>query len=223
MLINQNVLITAGPTWTPIDEIRIITNIATGNTGCAIARKALDCGCNVTLVLGPGNITADTTLFGSIEVIRFKYFNELLSLMHTLLLSRPYHIIIHSAAVSDYTLSQSFQGKIKSGAEDLHITLKPTVKIVDRIKKWAPKSILVKFKLECGLSEHEIIEIGYKSLLDSQADILVANRYVSEKTIIDYTCIIDKNKNLIKVPARDQLPDILLRKLDSLCTHNSKK
>lgn len=218
MLENKNILITAGPTWAPIDDIRIITNISTGETGYNIARKAQEIGGDVTLLLGPGSVVIDKNYFASIELIRFKYFSELLSKLEMLLLSRKYHIMIHSAAVSDYMVDRFVPGKIRSGKQDLHIFLKPAIKIVDQIRKWAPDIILVKFKLECNITIADMIEIGYKSLQDSNADIIAVNRYVADSSSIDYTCLIDKTRNITQVPLRSQLPEILFDKLNSIIT-----
>ncbi|MGA1824926.1 MAG: phosphopantothenoylcysteine decarboxylase [bacterium] len=215
---NRSILITAGPTWVPIDEIRIITNISTGETGYNIAKKALEIGYNVTLLMGPGSVELDKTYFGPIELIRFNYYTELLSHMKILLLSRKYHIIIHSSAVSDYMIKETIPGKIRSGLPNLQLTLEPTIKIVDKIKEWAKDIILVKFKLECHRAESDIIDIAYQSLVNSKADIVVANRYGANGNSIDYTCIIDKKKNITKVQFRSQLPEILLNKLESLCS-----
>jgi len=47
------VLITAGPTFEPIDPVRGITNLSSGKMGFAIARAAREAGAQVTLVAGP--------------------------------------------------------------------------------------------------------------------------------------------------------------------------
>ncbi|MFL6661559.1 MAG: bifunctional phosphopantothenoylcysteine decarboxylase/phosphopantothenate--cysteine ligase CoaBC, partial [Rhizobacter sp.] len=52
-LLGQRVLITAGPTFEPIDPVRGITNLSSGKMGFAIARAAREAGAEVTLVAGP--------------------------------------------------------------------------------------------------------------------------------------------------------------------------
>ncbi len=49
----KRILITAGPTWVPIDNVRVISNIATGTTGVLLAWQTSAQGAKVTLVLGP--------------------------------------------------------------------------------------------------------------------------------------------------------------------------
>ena len=53
VLAGKRVLITAGPTFEPIDPVRGITNLSSGKMGFAIARAAQEAGAEVTLVAGP--------------------------------------------------------------------------------------------------------------------------------------------------------------------------
>ena len=53
VLFGKRVLITAGPTFEPIDPVRGITNHSSGKMGFAIARAAAEAGASVTLVAGP--------------------------------------------------------------------------------------------------------------------------------------------------------------------------
>ena len=53
VLAGQHVLVTAGPTYEPIDPVRGITNLSSGKMGFAIARAAREAGAEVTLVAGP--------------------------------------------------------------------------------------------------------------------------------------------------------------------------
>ena len=53
LLAGKRVLVTAGPTFEPIDPVRGITNRSSGKMGFAIARAAADAGAHVTLVAGP--------------------------------------------------------------------------------------------------------------------------------------------------------------------------
>ena len=56
VLLGQNVLVTAGPTYEAIDPVRGITNLSSGKMGFAIARAAREAGAQVTLVAGPVNL-----------------------------------------------------------------------------------------------------------------------------------------------------------------------
>ncbi|MBU1999188.1 MAG: phosphopantothenoylcysteine decarboxylase, partial [Candidatus Omnitrophica bacterium] len=57
---NKKILITAGPTWVPVDDVRVISNSASGETGILLAKRLSGQGAKVTLLLGPiGNYNPD--------------------------------------------------------------------------------------------------------------------------------------------------------------------
>jgi phosphopantothenoylcysteine synthetase/decarboxylase len=67
-------------------------------------------------------------------------------------------------------------GKVKSDAAELWLRLERTPKLVDRVRRdWGFAGILVKFKLEVGVSEQRLLEIAERSRVHSAADLMVAN------------------------------------------------
>jgi len=83
-------------------------------------------------------------------------------------------VVVMAAAVADYTPIPR-KGKIPSESRQLVIRLERAEKIVDRIKAWNKKALLVKFKLESGRTPEELLEIGLKSASRSRADLMVLN------------------------------------------------
>lgn len=169
---NKRVLITAGPTWVAIDSVRVISNIASGETGILLAEGLRKEGSGVTLILGPCvRVCPDKGL----RIIRFRFFDELQAALRKELQARRYDFIIHSAAVSDFKPAKSSGGKIKSGA--IHnLKLAPLPKIAGEIRCLAPAACLVLFKLEYGIPDKELIRRGRGSLAANSADLIVANR-----------------------------------------------
>src|SRR5207247_8288063 len=55
-LAGRRIVVTAGPTWEPIDPVRFVGNRSTGRMGFAVARAAVARGAGVTLVVGPGTV-----------------------------------------------------------------------------------------------------------------------------------------------------------------------
>lgn len=200
----KNILITAGPTWVAIDKVRVLSNIASGRTGMAIASRAQKMGAKVTLLLGPGQIVPDKELKKNIRVLDFRYFDELYDLVKKEVKGKKYDIFIHSAAVSDYRPVKTSPGKIKSNRQELTIKLKPAIKIVDQIKKIDPSIFLVKFKLEIDKPDTQLINIAYKSMLHSNADLIVANT-------LQKTFIISPSKEVWKIKERKELGETLLK------------
>jgi len=187
----KKILITSGPTWVAIDKVRVISNIATGKVGGLIADEAKKAGAQVTLLQGQVKERLNRK---NIRVIKFKYFSDFYMQLRKELTSKKYDIVIHSAAVSDYSVKKFFSGKIRSGLSGFKLELKPTIKIVNRIKKISNKSILVAFKLGIGISRASLIKNAVKLLKSSKADLVVANRISGDK----YTAfIIDKKSNIL--------------------------
>jgi len=217
----KRILVTAGATQVPIDQVRAITNIFHGRTGTEIAKHFAAQGHFVTLITSnPILVNGEKTL----NVIPYKTFNELAEQMEQALTQEyPYDIVIHSAAVSDYQAAGVFvrnengqlteidsSAKISSAYQELFIRTVPTFKIIDKIRQsWGFKGKLVKFKLQVGLSEEELIKIARKSRDDSSADIIVANCLDWSHI---YAILLDGTDNLIKV-SRDLLAKELERRL----------
>jgi phosphopantothenoylcysteine synthetase/decarboxylase len=207
---NKKILITAGPTWIPIDKVRVITNIFKGTLGLLIAKNAAKRKADVTLLLGPGQICLPQRASSHLKIIKFKFFKELHDLMEKEISSKKYDILIHSSAIGDYEPDKFYCGKIKSGKKDFALKFKPTIKIVDMVKKWDPNIFLVKFKMEADLQKEELIKKAYKSMLDSNADLMVANSLKDMADKKHKAFIIDKKKNIIQEETKETVAKKIL-------------
>ncbi|MDD5097159.1 MAG: phosphopantothenoylcysteine decarboxylase [Candidatus Omnitrophica bacterium] len=171
---NKKVLITSGPTWVRIDKVRVISNTATGNTGILLAKKFQEEGCQVTLLLGPVNIAA---LNNKVKVKRFTFFNELNTLLKNEL-KKDYDIIIQSAAISDFAPQLTGQEKISSQCKNLKLVLKPTVKIINCLRKLKPNAFLIGFKFEPGLKATELIKKTRNLIKSAGLNLAVGNNLI---------------------------------------------
>jgi phosphopantothenoylcysteine decarboxylase/phosphopantothenate--cysteine ligase len=110
VLQGQRVLITAGPTFEPIDPVRGITNLSSGKMGFAIARAASEAGAEVTLVAGPVHLPTPR------QVRRVDVQTALQ--MHEAVMSRvnACEVFIATAAVADWRPAQLATQKIKKAA-----------------------------------------------------------------------------------------------------------
>jgi len=141
----KKILITAGPTWVPIDSVRVISNISSGETGLILSNEAVRRGYDVTLFLGP---VGDVSLNRKIRVIRYFYFNDLKQILENVLKRNKFDTIIHAAAISDYEPIEKNKNKIPSNLKYLSLKLRKTPKLIPLIRKLSPKSFFVIFKLE---------------------------------------------------------------------------
>ena len=181
----KKVLITAGATEVRIDQVRAITNIFKGRTGLELAKHFKARGYEVTLLTSSPK-EAKRRYDG--PIIPYRDYDELTSAMYNQITGNCPDIIIHSAAVSDYKCDGVFEDtggqlkrldaskKVSSSHKELFLRMLPTEKIIDKIKRdWGFKGILVKFKLEVGISDEDLIVIAQNSRTHSDADLIVAN------------------------------------------------
>lgn len=163
-------LITSGGTQEPIDDVRVITNKSTGKTASILADQFINAGFDVTYLCAENAVRP--LLTSTVEnFISYKDLDQKL----TSLLKNQYDLIIHTAAVSDYSVAQAANGKIDSAAEVIEIKLVKNPKLIDKIKKLSPASKLVGFKLTSQASE-STIQTKVNSLFEkAQCDYVVHN------------------------------------------------
>ena len=168
----NRVLITAGPTWVPLDRVRVISNVSSGETGVLLAKRLSELGMKVTLLLGPVEQPVSGRGF---KLIRFRFFDELKEGLLKELKTRKYDIVIHTAAVSDYNPKRIISRKIPSGKKRLKLELHPTPKLISLIKKSDPGVFLVGFKFEPGRPRDYLLRKARNLIRDSKLDLAVAN------------------------------------------------
>jgi phosphopantothenoylcysteine decarboxylase/phosphopantothenate--cysteine ligase len=208
---NKRILITAGPTWVAIDAVRVISNIATGQTGILLAEEFLRRNARVTLFLGP--VRGDY-LNHSLRILRFKFFDELRIKIKEELCKKRYDIIIHNAAVSDFRPGR-FRKKIDSKKE-CNLGLKPLPKIIHDIRGLSPCSKLVIFKFEPGVSDRILIKRARQVRQEAGAEFIVANRLNPYRAFI-----IDKEGDQIKVRNKKDLARKLIKQLSVVSYRSS--
>ncbi|MFA9480101.1 phosphopantothenoylcysteine decarboxylase [Phycisphaerales bacterium AB-hyl4] len=123
----MRILITAGPTREPIDAVRFISNRSSGRMGVALAESAAAAGDEVTLLLGPVDVTP--TAAARMRMYQFNSSAELKQLLEA-----HFHdceLLIMAAAVADYRPVCVHEGKLaREGAGTMRIELQPTPDLV---------------------------------------------------------------------------------------------
>jgi phosphopantothenoylcysteine decarboxylase/phosphopantothenate--cysteine ligase len=162
------VLVTCGPTWAAIDDVRVISNISTGEMGHLIAQAFKAKGAQVTLLEGQVTHSLNDQ---KIKVIKYRFFDELAALLKKEL-NKKYDIMVHAAAVSDFKVKGALKKKISSD-KALSLKLTPTAKLIKTIKRLSPETFLVGFKLESSLKG---IGKTLKALfMEAECDLVIAN------------------------------------------------
>jgi len=142
LLAGKRVLITAGPTFEPIDTVRGIANASSGKMGYAVARAARDAGAAVTLVSGPTALAAPRGL----ERIDVSSAQE----MYDAVMARvaKADVFIGVAAVADYRPKEAKGHKLKKGAGEMTLQLQPNPDILGTVAARSNAPFCVGFAAE---------------------------------------------------------------------------
>ena len=163
-LAGQTVLITAGPTREKIDPVRYLSNRSSGRMGYALAEAALRRGARVLLVSGPTALkppsAAEVTFVESAGQMR----DAVLRLLPEA------SIVIKTAAVSDYTVSNPPAQKMKRGGK-LSLDLEPTTDILAEIARRKTSQLVIGFAAET----ENALENARKKLASKSLDAIVVN------------------------------------------------
>jgi phosphopantothenoylcysteine decarboxylase/phosphopantothenate--cysteine ligase len=166
-LSGKKALVSAGPTYEPIDPVRFVGNHSSGKMGVAIARELAQRGADVTLVLGPVNIPFDLT---GLTVERVQTAEEMFDAC-----TRSFpgtDITVMAAAVADYTPAEVAGEKIKKKEDQWSLSFSKTNDILQNLggnKK--DGQVLVGFALETN--NEKVNALG--KLKAKNADIIVLN------------------------------------------------
>lgn len=175
LLNGRVVLVTAGPTWAPIDAVRHISNISSGRTGTIAARALARAGARVTLLRGPATYPLTPADRRAFQVRPYCTFSELHDELKQLLCGSPFDSLVHSAAVSDYLPVHVAESKLSSSQEIMSLELRRAPKLIALTKEWRPDLLTVMFKLEVGADDTELARRAQAALVRSGADYCVAN------------------------------------------------
>ena len=165
-LMGQKILITAGPTYEPIDPVRYIGNHSSGKMGYAIANEAASQGAEVVLISGP---TDQIPIHPAIRLVRTSTTDEMLE--SCLQDFDDCNILVMAAAVADYKPKNLKKNKIKKTENTSSIELVKTVDILQQLGEKKSNQLLVGFSLE---TENELANAKSK-LQKKNLDAIVLN------------------------------------------------
>jgi phosphopantothenoylcysteine synthetase/decarboxylase len=180
-LTNRNVIVTCGPSYEPIDEVRRITNSSTGELGVLLAQHLAKVGWEVLCCKGSG-----ATFPGPEPPVRLSVFqtnDDLLRLLQTCARAHAVAAVFHGAALCDYRVkdvrddrgSSMPATKIASRAGSLHLVLEPATKILAALRDLFPASLLVGWKYELAGTRAEALDKARRQILECRSNACVVN------------------------------------------------
>ena len=167
VLAGKKVLLTAGPTFEPIDPVRGITNLSSGKTGFAIARAAREAGAQVILIAGPTSLATPRGV-QRVDVTTAR------EMMDAVMRSLPADVFISVAAVADWHVSNQSTSKIKKNDSATSPTLKfaPNPDILAQVASLPNTPYCVGFAAE----SENVIDNARRKLTSKKVPLMVANR-----------------------------------------------
>lgn len=162
----KKILVTAGPTYEPIDPVRFIGNHSSGKMGYDIAIAAANQGADVVLVSGPTHLTINHT---NVKLVRVISSGEMYTACHDYF--DGVDVAIAAAAVADYRPKHVADQKIKKNDSNLVLELEKTTDILASMGEKKNGQFLIGFALE---TENEI-EHAKAKIRKKNLDLIVLN------------------------------------------------
>ncbi len=186
----KKVLITAGPTYEPIDPVRFVGNYSSGKMGCELAKIIANLGGEVYLVIGTSSEKVNHSFIHRINV---KSSDDMYEACHKYF--EDVDITICSAAVADYKPKNIANEKLKKTSDSLVIELEKTKDILKSLGNIKTKQFLVGFALETNNE----IDNAKKKIISKNLDMIVLNSLRDKgagfATDTNKVTIIDKDFN----------------------------
>jgi phosphopantothenoylcysteine decarboxylase/phosphopantothenate--cysteine ligase len=175
-LAGRRIVVTAGPTWEPIDPVRFVGNRSTGKMGFAVATEAFERGAAVTLVVGPGTVEPPA----GPALVRVTTANEMLRAVLDAVADAD--AVVMAAAVADFRPETSAEDKLKKDMGPPELRLVPTPDILLGLRNAQLGStggtVLVGFAAET----RDVEASGREKLRRKGVQLLVANEVGREGT-----------------------------------------
>lgn len=164
---SKKILVTAGPTYEPIDPVRFVGNHSSGKMGIAIASELNKRGADVTLIMGPSQLSFQ---LDKISVIRVNTAEEMFKACNDVFSEAD--MAIMAAAVADYSPAVVAKNKIKKSEDKMLVELVKTKDILKSLgEKKKTNQVLIGFALETQNEEMNALE----KLKKKNADMIVLN------------------------------------------------
>jgi len=206
-LLNEKILVTAGPTREYLDPVRFLSNRSSGKMGYAIARAALRRGAEVTLISGPSSLDKPK----GVHFISVETAGDMFNAVASELPSST--VLIMAAAVSDFKPAEMSQVKLeKSEKLILHFERSPDIiAAAGKIKK---KPFIIGFAAETG----QKTENAKKKLKEKNMDMIIFNDVTEAGSGFDVdtnkVMIIEGEKEIsLPVLSKDAVADAILDRM----------
>lgn len=176
-------IVTCGPSFEPIDEVRRLTNFSTGELGALLTAQLAAAGHEVFCLKGSGATHPGPAPGPRCHVRCFDTNDDLLTLLRELSPQPDISAVFHAAALCDYRVATVRDAaghacpaaKIPSRAGALTIHLEPATKVIGELRPLFPRSLLVGWKYELTGTRDEALAKVQRQFTEARTDLCVLN------------------------------------------------
>lgn len=168
------VIVTCGPSYEPIDEVRRITNFSSGELGVRLANRLTTTGFEVTCLRGEM-----VTFRGdcrAAKIISFTTNDDLLAKLEEVAKAGGVFAVLHAAALADFQVRrEGGERKIASRGGEVTITLVPATKVLPKLRPLFPDAKIVGWKYELDGTRDDALAKGRAQLAECGIDACAVN------------------------------------------------
>ena len=177
----MRIVVTSGPSYEPVDRVRRLSNLSTGELGTLLSEGFAEAGHAVLCFRGEGSTFAAP--LWPVEVVPFTTNDDLASSLQRLVKRDEVNLVFHAAALCDFRVGEirGADGKLVSADKlssregPLHLILEPAAKIITNLRRLFPASIIVGWKYELTGTTSEILAKGRLQIDECLTDACVLN------------------------------------------------
>lgn len=177
----MRVIVTCGPGYEPIDQVRRITNFSTGELGLLLASGLARAGHDVTCLRGDGATSQVEP--GGARVVSFSTGGNLLDQLETFAGTGCIDAVFHAAALCDFRVKtvRGTDGTIQMARKfatvngELTLTLEPALKLLPRFRNLFPKARLVGWKFDLDGTRDDATTRARRQLEECRTNACVVN------------------------------------------------
>ena len=177
----MRIVITSGPSYEPIDQVRRFSNSSTGELGTLLAEGFAGAGHNVICFRGVSSTFAAPMY--PVEVIPFTTNDNLLESLQRLPAREEVTVVLHAAALCDFKVREIVDEtgapvhghKVSSRRGTLTVTLEPAPKVIALLRRMFPASILVGWKFELDGTPDDVRAKARRQIDECLTDACVLN------------------------------------------------
>jgi phosphopantothenate---cysteine ligase (CTP) len=177
----MRIVITCGPSYEPVDEVRRLTNFSTGELGVLLANRLTADGHEVFCLKGeaatyPGACAAQ-------HLISFSTNDDLVHKLAAISAQGDVGAVLHCAALCDFKVKQvqTSDGealtarKVSSRSGDLVLLLEPASKVIAKLRGLFPQAQIIGWKYELDGTQTDALAKGQRQIRENRTDLCIVN------------------------------------------------